>query len=105
MEDNNISPKINKVNNKLKIQPEWWVILILVIVIIIFTYVSYERNSQQILIDEELKLNSTIFGIQGTIIQILQTATQCQEVPLTFNNITYNLIWTECLNLNNTGGK
>ncbi len=36
-------------------------------------------------------------GIQDAVLTIMQQASQCQQVPLTFQNQTMNLISVECL--------
>lgn len=37
------------------------------------------------------------FGYQQAVLQLLQQASTCQEVPVTMNNVTLNLIAVECL--------
>jgi len=36
-------------------------------------------------------------GVQDAILAIMQRAVQCQQVPLTFQNQTINLVAVECL--------
>ena len=37
------------------------------------------------------------FGYQQAVLQLLQQASTCQQVPVTMDNVTLNLIAVECL--------
>ena len=37
------------------------------------------------------------FGYQQAVAQLLQQASTCQQVPVTMNNVTLNLVAVECL--------
>jgi len=36
-------------------------------------------------------------GVEAAVVTIMQQAATCQQVPITFENQTMNLIWVDCL--------
>ena len=73
-------------------------ILILVIVIllgvIIYTFVIRPAISGYIVKNQVTGYNK---GVEDAVFSIMQQASTCQTVPLTFDNETMNMIWVECL--------
>ena len=41
--------------------------------------------------------NGTTYGYQMAVVQLLNQASTCKSVPVTANNVTLNLVATECL--------
>ena len=65
-------------------------------------------RSLTIMTDKTYQNNTYQFYSQGAsdvVGGILSMAIKCEAVPLQYQNQTYNLVWTECLDLINTGGK
>lgn len=54
-------------------------------------YLEYKQN-------KEIKLVQ--FGYEQAIIQLMQLASKCEQIPVTYNNYTLNLLAVECLQQN-----
>jgi flagellar basal body-associated protein FliL len=70
------------------------IILILVIVVLL-GIIAYAFVLKPVLNGYTIKSQNE--GVQYTIFTIMQQASKCQQVPLTFQNQTMNLIWVDCL--------
>lgn len=46
-------------------------------------------------------INGTSFGMEYALIHITNQSIQCNQIPITYQNISYILYPLECLNLNN----
>lgn len=69
-----------------------------ILLVIAIGYISagkYQQNKtqQQILVYQQ----GAQAGYQQAIIQLMQQAATCQQVPVTFQNQTINMIAVECL--------
>ena len=60
--------------------------------IIVDAYTEAKQQEQFDLIQQGVQL-----GYQQAILQIIEQASTCQQVPLFFNNQTINVIAVECL--------
>lgn len=89
--------KIDDVNRK----SEMILIIVSVLVILVLCFMIYTGskieagNSQEVL--NETFLNGTLFGVQATVLEILNTATKCEAVEIPYEDEVYQLVWTECL--------
>lgn len=86
---------MKKINNKTII----WVLAILLILTVAYVGIEkYQQNKQQ----EQLVIfqQGAQYGYQQAIIQIMQQASTCQQVPMFAQNQTINMIAVECLQQN-----
>ena len=76
-----------------------WVILILAILLVVaLAFISYiYYQSIQIQKQETIANQAAQFGYEQAIIQVMQQASTCQQVPLVYNNQTLNVVAVECL--------
>ena len=73
-------------------------IVLAVILVMIVIYISigkYQQNKEQK--QMEIYQQGAQLGYEQAITQIMQQAATCQQVPVTFQNQTLNLIAVECL--------
>jgi len=73
-----------------------WVLAILLVLAV--GYIGYNvytgvRAQQQAIVFQE----GAGAGYQQAVVQLMQQAATCQAVPVTFENVTLNLIAVECL--------
>ncbi len=69
-------------------------IVLILLVIGAFGYIGYDKYSEITLEKEALIFNQ---GAEYAVLQIMQSASTCQQVPLTMDNQTINLVAVECL--------
>lgn len=72
-------------------------ILIGTVSVLAFISLVYLASNQYIKIQNEILLEGEISGYERAIIDILSLASQCQQVPIDYQNETYNLFLVECL--------
>lgn len=77
-----------------------WVIAILAFLLIAaVAYIAIDKYS-----DKKVERDNLIYqqgvqtGYQQTVIQIANSVSTCQQVPLVVGNRTINIVWIECLN-------
>jgi len=77
-----------------------WVIAILAFLLIAaVSYIAIDKYS-----DKKVERDNLIYqqgvqtGYQQTVIQIANSVSTCQQVPLVVGNRTINIVWIECLN-------
>lgn len=70
----------------------WLLVLVILILAIIMLYVFLVQPA---IIEKRVQAQSQ--GYEFAIVSVMQAAAQCQQVPLTYNNVTINLIAVECL--------
>jgi len=59
-------------------------------------YISQQQNT----IFQQGYQQGAVYGYQQAVLQLLNQASTCKTVPVTANNVTLNLIATECLQAN-----
>ncbi|MBI2042796.1 hypothetical protein HYT25_00205 [Candidatus Pacearchaeota archaeon] len=69
--------------------------ILVILVLILGTLVVYSFVLKPVV--SGYVVNSQNQGVQYAILTIMQQASTCQEVPLTFGNQTMRLIWIDCL--------
>jgi hypothetical protein len=69
-------------------------IVLILLVVGAFGYIGYDKYSDM---NQEKQILIFNQGAEYAIIQIAQNAATCQQVPLTIENQTINLIAVECL--------
>jgi len=73
-----------------------WVLAVLLIIAVSYigysTYLNFKAQR-----DQNLFIQGAQEGFTTAVGQIFQVAGTCQQVPLTFENATLNLIAVECL--------
>lgn len=67
-------------------------LLVIVVLLIIVVYSFVVRPAIT-----GYTVNAQNEGVQFAVASIMQQASQCQIVPLTFGNQTMNVIWVDCL--------
>jgi len=70
----------------------WLLVLIILILLILVAYVFLVQPAIA-----SYNVDKQTQGYEFAIVSVMQAAAQCQQVPLTYENTTINLIWTECL--------
>lgn len=74
------------------------VVVLIVLLVLALGYIGYDKytdwKQKQ---DFSLYQQGAQFGYEQAIAQIFQPASQCQQVPVTYQNQTINLIAAECL--------
>ena len=70
------------------------IVLILVIVVLL-GIVAYAFVLKPVFNGYTIKSQNE--GVQYAVFTIMQQAAKCQQVPLTFQNQTMNIIWVDCL--------
>ncbi len=74
------------------------IMFLVVVIVVLFLYVvidNYNESKQEkenVLLQQGAQL-----GYEQAIAQIVQQAVTCQQIPITFQNQTINLIAVECL--------
>ena len=73
----------------------------IVLIILLAVALSYIVFDQYNAIQQRVQLNvyqeGVQFGFEQAILQVVNQAATCQQVPLVFNNQTINMIAVECL--------
>ncbi len=74
------------------------VAVLLIIVVVLAGYIVVDKYAQkkQQEKDELLKLGMQQ-GVEQAVIAVMQQASTCQQVPLTYGNTTMNIIAVDCL--------
>ncbi len=73
-------------------------VVLILLTIGAFSYIGYDKYS-----DMTQEKQASVFeqgakyGYTQAVTQVMQNAVTCQQVPLTIENQTISLIWTECL--------
>ncbi len=76
----------------------WFVIVLAILLAAALIYIGVEKYS-----DWKADRDNTIYqqgiqyGYQQTVLQIANSASTCQQVPLVVGNQTMNVIWINCL--------
>ncbi len=77
-----------------------WVIAALVVLLLAaVAYIAIDKYS-----DKKVERDNLIYqqgvqaGYQQTVIQIANSVSSCQQVPLVVGNRTVNIVWIDCLN-------
>lgn len=90
----------------MKMRKQTFVIIILIILLVVaagyIVYTKFQASQQQKM------LSVAQFGYQQAIIEIMEQALKCEQVPLYAGNDTLNIVAVECLQQtlsrgNNTG--
>ena len=73
-------------------------VVVIVLLVLAVGYIGYDKYSewkqeQEFGIYEQ----GAQFGYEQAVVQLYNGASQCQQVPLTYDNQTINLIAVECL--------
>jgi len=86
-------------DSKLRLNKNEIVIFLLVILLIVaIGYIVFDKLQENKARREiEIYQQGAQYGYQSAVIQIMQQATSCQQVPLYAENMTINLIAVECL--------
>ena len=73
-------------------------LILIVLLALAVGYITYDKYSQYQL-EKKLSEQQQGFnlGYQQAIVQLMNNAATCQQVPVTFNNQTINIIAVECL--------
>ena len=75
--------------------------ILIVLVVLLAGYVVMDRISQA---REKEKLGifqqGIAYGYEQAVVQLMQQAATCQQVPVSFENQTLNLVAVECLEQN-----
>lgn len=69
-------------------------IVLVLLVVGAFSYIGYDKYLEM---DQEKQILVFNQGTEYAVVQIMQSAVTCQQVPLTMGNQTINLIAVECL--------
>ena len=90
------------VNKEIKMEKKTITIIILAILLVgAFSYIGMNKlnESKQ---QEQLEIyqQGAMYGYEEAIIQVVQMAVTCEQVPLTIENRTINMIAVGCLNAN-----
>ena len=84
---------IQKTNKRTKIT-----IILAILLILSISYIGFQSYQQYI---QKQQLNvfqqGAQYGYQQAVIQVIQQAATCQQVPLTVEDKTINIIAVECL--------
>lgn len=77
-----------------------WVIAALVVLLLAaVVYIAIDKYSaKKVERDNLIYQQGVQTGYQQTVIQIANSVSTCQQVPLVVGNRTINIIWIECLN-------
>jgi len=71
----------------------WLLLLVILILVILVAYVFFVQPA---IADRQSRAQAE--GYEYAIVSIMQAASQCEQaVPLTYQNVTVNLINAECL--------
>jgi len=74
------------------------VIVLLVLLVVAIVYIVYGIYMNQKLQEQQnILMQGAQLGYEQAISQLFQSAGACQQVPLTYNNQTINIIAVECL--------
>lgn len=73
-------------------------LVIAILLIIAIAYIGVDKYTQAVQ-QEQLSIfqQGAQYGFEQAIIQIVQQASTCQQVPLIVGNTTINMIAVECL--------
>jgi len=74
--------------------------ILLLVITVLLIFVAYAFAIKPAITGFVTKTQSEGYnqGYAFAIVSIMEQASQCQQVPLTFGNQTMNMIWVECLN-------
>ncbi len=70
-----------------------WILLLVILVLVVFLAYTFLLRP----VVTGYATERQVEGYQVAILQVMQQASTCQPVPLTFGNQTINLIALECL--------
>ncbi len=76
------------------------VVVLIVLLVLAVGYIGYTKYAswkQQK--DFGIYQQGAQFGYQQAVMQVFQPASQCQQVPITYNNQTINVVAVGCLKL------
>lgn len=84
---------IQKRNKRTKI-----IIILAILLILLVSYIGFQ-SYQQYVQKQQLDIfqQGAQYGYQQAVIQVVQQATTCQQVPLKVQDKTINIIAVECL--------
>ena len=69
-------------------------ILIIVLILVVGYYgLNYYNNFSQEIYEDGIN-----YGMEYALVSILTEAVKCQQIPIDYQNETYNLFLVECLN-------
>jgi len=71
------------------------VAVLLLVISILLIFLLYVFVAKPAIQDYDLVKQNQ--GYEFAVVSIMQSAMQCQQVPLTYENYTVNIIATECL--------
>ena len=74
-------------------------ILITVSILIILAIAGFFGINQYDKIYEDTYIEGAMAGYEEAIVQLLTLAVKCEQVPITYNNQTFNVILVECLQM------
>jgi hypothetical protein len=75
-----------------------WVVVLVLLVAAAFGYIGYDKYSEYRQTKENLLLEQGAqYGYTQAIAQIAQMAVTCEQVPISVENQTINMIAVECL--------
>jgi len=69
--------------------------ILLLIIVLLLLVVTYAFAIRPAITGYAVKAQNQ--GYATAIVSIMEQASQCQQVPLTFGNQTMNIIWIDCL--------
>lgn len=81
----------------------WMITAILLLVAVITMTVSHEQLKNSC--DEQIEnatINGTNIGAEAVIYTLTERAVNCEQIPISYQDINYTLYPLECLNLNST---
>ena len=74
------------------------VLILLVLLIAALVYIGYGVYTAKVVANQQANMiQGAQLGYEQAIAQIFQGAGACQQVPITYNNQTINIIAVECL--------
>ncbi len=84
---------------KMKEKNVWVIAALVVLLLAAVAYIAIDKYS-----DKKVERDNLIYqqgvqaGYQQTVIQIANSVSSCQQVPLVVGNRTVNIVWIDCLN-------
>jgi flagellar basal body-associated protein FliL len=74
-----------------------FILLLVAVGYIVYVEIATRQAQKQLSIYQQGAEDGAQFGFEQAILQILQPALACQQVPLTFQEQTVNLVAVECI--------
>ena len=82
----------------MKLQKNQLIVLaLLVLVIAAFGYIAYDKYTSTVQAQQfGILQQGAQLGYQQAVLQLIQQASQCKPVPVTYGNVTINVVAVEC---------